>query len=347
MKNKIAALLLAAGFIGATALAVPSRAQDGRENESSARRGITLEFWGGLARLDPRDLNLRADFDRAYVEYFFRRKFDFLRAWRSGSYAYVQTAASTIGFPAITGATPVGFRVRLGLDRAWSLSLGLDFLSRTATTYYSAAYTITDLDPDNVEFNASQRQLVDFPQWKLAVRGWTPTAAVHARLRPGGRIRFEGYAGAGLLFARCASTREYALKTVEPDGFWELNDYLEEMQGSGTGVNLEVGVRTVLPLSARIGAFVEGGYAYRIVPKVSGSYSYLRHHEDSNAAPFETRSAVEDGIWRVQTGTYNNYWGQWNTSWPTIRPPDQTAGTDPFRLDLSGFQVRLGLSFRL
>ena len=187
MKRTITALLLAAGVFGVSVAPGPAQARDGGEKGRSERSGLTLEFWGGLTRLSPRDLNRQADYDLAYVGYFFRRKFDFLRTWRGGSYSYVQTAASLINFPPISGAAPVGFRVRLNLDRVWSLSLGLDFLSRTATTYYSAAYAITDLDPDNVEFNGSYRQLIDFPQWRLAVRGWTPTAAASWRCPSCGR----------------------------------------------------------------------------------------------------------------------------------------------------------------
>jgi hypothetical protein len=346
MKRTIAALILAAGVFGASAAPGPAQSRD-KTAAADARGGVTLEFWGGVAHLGPSDLNLRADFDNAYVDYYFRQKFNFLRAWRQGSYSYLQTAGSTTRFASMTGANPLGIRARIGLDRVWALSLGVTYLSRTVTTYYTAAYLITDLDPDNVEFNGSCRQVIDFPQWRLAVRGWTPMIAVHARPRLLGRFQLEGYAGAGLLLARCASTREYSLKTTEPDGFWELNDYLEEMQGRGTGVSLEIGAQAGLPLSGRLGVFIEGGYAYRVASKITGSYAYRRRHEDANAAPFETRVSVDDGIWRVASGTYNNYWGRWNASWPEIRPPDQTAGSNPFRLDLSGFQVRIGLSCRL
>jgi len=347
MKKRIVAFLLAAGLLGAAASSGRAHARDKGEERRNERRGITLEFWGGYTGLAPHDLNLRSDFERAYVDYFFNQKFDFLAGWRSGYYSYIQTAGSVIRFDPITGTTPVGFRAKLILNRVFSLSLGLAFLSRAVTAYYSAGYAITDMDPDNVEFNGSCRQVIDFPQWRLAVRAWTPLAAVHARTRLARRIQLEGYAGAGIVFARCSSTREYTLKTTDPDGFWELNRDLEEMQGSGRGVAVEVGAQAGFPLNARMGVFIEGGYAYRMASNMTGRYSYLQRHEDANSEPHETRWAWEDAIWRVNNGTYDNPWGRWNASWPTMADPAQLGNSGPFHLDLSGFQVRIGLAWHL
>lgn len=346
MKKRIFAFLLAAGLFGTGAASGAAQAQDKEETSRKGRRGVALEFWGGRAHLSPNDLNLRSDYDNAYVDVF-PQDYNFLARWRSGSYSYIQTAASTTEFPSLSGAYPLGFRAKIGLSRIWSVSLGLAFLSRSVTTFHTDAYLITDLDPDNVEFNASYEQQIDFPRWRLAVRAWTPMAAVHARTRLGRRITLEGFAGAGILFAHCASTRELALKTIDSDGFWELNSYLEEMRGDGKGVSLEVGAQLGLPLNSQTSAFIEGSYAYRVAAKITGSYSYRRHHEDANSESYDTQSAWEGGVWRVAHATFNNYGGQWNASWPTMRDPAQTAGSDPFHLNLSGFQVKIGIAWHI
>jgi hypothetical protein len=58
-----------------------------------------------------------------------------------------------------------------------------------------------------------------------------------------------------------------------------------------------------------------------------------------------TDSASWDGRWTMVEGYLENEWGRFPYSYPTGQAGSGNA--QDFKLDLSGAQVRIGLSFRL
>ena len=83
---------------------------------------------------------------------------------------------------------------------------------------------------------------------------------------------------------------------------------------------------------------MEGAYAYQKVGTLSGSGS-------------ETRDGVTEsweGDWRIQQVEMVTQWGSRSLEYPTSFSgdlPDSDAARD-FDLDLSGFQLRLGMLIR-
>jgi hypothetical protein len=114
--------------------------------------------------------------------------------------------------------------------------------------------------------------------------------------------------------------------------------FLEE-KGKGTGLALQVGAKLDFDLAKHYGLFVEGGYAYQNVSEVSGPgiRSMTSHRE------------TWEGDWGIKQDIRERPWGTASFLWPSnawvISQGTWWRARD-FELDLSGFQLRLGIYFR-
>ena len=154
----------------------------------------------------------------------------------------------------------------------------------------------------------------------------------------------------GPLFARCRYSAEETYRltiqeyvnpsqgTNEPYTAFTYDNLLEE-KGSGTGLAVEAGVRLDWRIRGRWGVFAEAGYAYQKVKNLSGPGRELQGGE----------SSAWDGRWAIQSEDISTYWGAARLEFPTNYWPqggeERRAGD--FRLDLSGVQVKFGVTFRL
>jgi hypothetical protein len=150
----------------------------------------------------------------------------------------------------------------------------------------------------------------------------------------------EGFAAIGPLFAGVTrrSTWTYAWDMRGSSYVWPVFRDAGSIseRGTGTGVGMELGGRIGRRLGSRLEAFLEGGYAWLLVNSLSGSGS-------------ETRAGQEEtwsGRWQTRTETVTAPWETLPVRYPTCRPRTGAAD-DPFRLDLSGWQLRCGLAWRL
>ena len=118
----------------------------------------------------------------------------------------------------------------------------------------------------------------------------------------------------------------------------------QKMEGKGTGLALDAGLQMNIKLIKRIHLLLEGGYAFQYAGNLSGPGSSVSGYDDSNSNGF-TESTVWEGPWAMAEGFLDQEWGNVNFSYPTNQYG--TEGLSDFRLDLSGFQIRLGISFRI
>jgi hypothetical protein len=105
------------------------------------------------------------------------------------------------------------------------------------------------------------------------------------------------------------------------------------MEGSGRGFFWEAGARLDIPVGGGFKACLEGGYAHQAVDSISGSGSELQGQS----------SKSWEGEWRVQKEQVVAPWGTLDLRTPSNRQREGVE-TEDFRLDLSGFRLRLGLS---
>ncbi len=104
--------------------------------------------------------------------------------------------------------------------------------------------------------------------------------------------------------------------------------------------------RLVLPLSSRLSLDLAAGYALRVGSRFSGPGSYEYHYRDANAARDAVRYLWEDGEWRTRQLEIQRLWGELAY---TLSGNDLAGYADSgkFRLNLSGWQLGLGLALAL
>jgi hypothetical protein len=311
-------LLLLATAIGP----FPARGAPGR---------FRLEISAGGLALAPADLNRAAEIDRLLQELRYDRYFEYLRlegaieSWR---------ASSQGERPRIRSGWLLEPRLRYELGRSLSLSLGLRFLQGGGERQLAFEYVR--------ELGAGDRdvELLAYSPYRLEARGWWPSLGVHLRRRLGRRLHAEGYALAGPLFAgvEYRSAWTYAWDMRGTNYSWPVFRDAGERQeeGSGAGLGVELGARIELPLGRRLAVFAVGGHCWQRLRSLSGT-------------GHETRAGAVDswsGKWVSRSETFASPWAAVAFSYPSCRPGNN-AGDGPFRLDLSGWQLRLGLSWRL
>jgi hypothetical protein len=343
MKKRIIAVLIA--FVVGAAACVPLLAEEEGAPPQSLWRRLSLEVFGGFATLAPAHLNLMADDQADYDNYYEKRKFEYYHALYNDLFTYAQSLIHGSGLKRISRAFPLGLRAKLALNRAFSLSLGVTVLSRTESSTYAAQYDVRDMNPDKVDLTDIYQVRIEYPKFDLEAAGWALLVGLHAQTRLIGPLRLEGHAAAGPLFARCRAVFNMKRAKSEPDGFWESDLYSIDLKGHGIGVAVSAGLLARIPLVSCLDAFIEGDYAFEQARKIAGNGNYTYRHEDSNSAPYEGTSAWE-GTWRISHAVHTNDWGQWNESSPAVMDKNYFQGTDPFHLDLSGFQAKVGLAWR-
>jgi hypothetical protein len=98
-----------------------------------------------------------------------------------------------------------------------------------------------------------------------------------------------------------------------------------------------------LAVTSRVGVLLEGGYSWHEVKNVTGTRESAQRIQDGEATEVE-REVVgrAEGRWINQAVTVQTASGAWRGTVPSI-------GVDgpPFTLSLSGWQLRVGVSFGL
>ena len=303
---------------------------------------LQVELFGGFSTLNPKDLNGRTEYDRLYEDFYTELRYSYYRGIHGNFVSYSGRVDGE--FNEIKQALPVGLRLKYKLNRALSVSLGFKYLSDKQDSQVTYEYDVRLVEPDAVQFYDEFTLFQENSPYSVSVKAYVPMVGVHYRL---GKIRFlnlEAFLAAGPLFARCEFMRRRYASSLDSYDYQTEVDSSLEMTGKGTGLALEAGLQVNLKLVGNIYLLVEGGYAYQTAWSITGPGSSETTTRDSNMDGF-TDSASWDGPWTMVEGYLENEWGRFPYAYPTSQP--RTGNAREFRLDLSGAQVRLGLSFRL
>lgn len=298
-----------------------------------ARGDFRLEAWGGFAALAPRDLNLFHDYTLGRDRFLFDRQLDFLQ--NNGILAAWSRTSDGDSDP-LTWAASLGLRARYQLSGTLSVTLGAICLNGSEAG---------DLQ---MEFNRSgvegtmDRETQAYTPLSLSVRGVAPMLGLLFEM-PVYESVFAGlYLAGGPLFAGCRTLSDwkYSWSHRTGEGFDLIYSYEGrlEQEGRGTGAALEIGLRVGSPLTSRLDFFCEGGYALLIVPELSGPGEEI----------LADGPRSWDGPWGIRELELTAPWGDLLLEIPTSDLPDGLDGNGvrDFKLDLSGFKLRMGLSFR-
>lgn len=301
---------------------------------ASGRLGWRIELSGGLAAIDPADLNLRGTFDSLSTEFYGNDYLTYLVS--QGQIASFTRASEGGAIRPLQRSLPFAVRLRRRLARWLDVSLGFSFLSGARRSALANSYEVAELDGSTSSYADS------LDDYTLSVRGYLPTIGVHAGGSLSPTLRLEASLAGGPLFAECRYSFRYASTMPAPgdDGPIDVlqNGSMEE-RGRGTAAAFQLGLKADYLLTRRTGIFVEGGYAFQSVRGV---------HGPGTRSDTGLRDTWE-GEWAMKQKVQVEPWGTGRFLWPSnaweLFGGEWWRARD-FELDLSGFQLRVGVFFR-
>ena len=292
-----------------------------------------VELYGGLFFLNPKDLNLLVTHDNRMQEFSYDALFDHLVA--TGE---IQSWTRNQGEERkeIRRSFPIGGRLKYYISDTIALSLGFRYMTSTHSLDLEYQYFRNELSDER--YNESIR----YSPYSLSAKAYIPTLGFHILKTLKNSLVLEAFIDAGPMFADCRYLSDWSYEWVtEGPGYiyvtYNSTGVLEE-KGSGTGVSLDLGGRFSYPLISSFEIFLEASYAYQVVKSISGP----------GREEIDGRSTTWDGRWGIKRETVSAPWTEIETEFPTGYWPNNSEDDRirDFELDLSGFQLRLGLSFR-
>jgi hypothetical protein len=301
-----------------------------------------IELFGGYSTLNPADLNKRPEFDELFEDYYTEQRYGY---YHSNYGDFVTYTGQVNGeFNKIKSAFPIGFRLKYQLNPDLSISVGIKYLANKQTSQVSHRYDIISVNPDGVQFYDEFTLTRENNPYSLSVKAYVPMVGVHYRLWENRSIHLEGYLAAGPLFAQCDHMRQRIASSVDSYEYTTTTESSFEMEGSGTGIAVDLGVQIKLRMVQSIHLLVESGYSLQVASNISGPGSVETKTWDSNSEGY-TESDTWDGSWAMVESSFNREWGTVRYAFPTNQYG--TQGLSDFKLNLSGFQIRVGISLDL
>lgn len=297
----------------------------------TGKKKIQVEIFAGYADLNPADLNMVS---RSRVE-FYQFNYDDRFTYEQNVGMITSWNKSVTGeFQEIKDGFPAGFRVKYFLSSSFALSLGVKYMSRTLESRVNLLYTATGPigdDTYNITYNPSS----------LFLRGITPKIGAHWEKKISNSLSIGGFASVGPIFAKCNFVRDYSAKQNYVGIPFAHSYYLKE-EGSGIGIAAELGLRLSTSVGKSFGLFIEGAYAYQQVTAPSGPGIL------SNRTPLQY-DQTWSGDWGIREYHNIEYWGENFHQLPSNAFSTGEAGrrVRDFKLDLSGFQVRIGFFLKI
>jgi hypothetical protein len=293
-----------------------------------------IELFGGFSQINPEDLNLRATFDDIYDSFYSEDYFRYLAAQGEiVSFSKINEGGKA-NF--LRHSIPMGIRLRYGITRWLDISFGFSYFTSARNSSYKNTFEVSANDGLGTLYSD------EFLSYTLSARGYIPAVGIHLGKRISSSLRLEAFLTGGPLFAACSYFMDWSSgwPVVDANGdFGNLEEGFLEEKGSGVGLSLHLGGKLDWDVAKNYGLFIEGGYAYQAVSDLSGpgTRSMTSHRENW------------EGEWAIKQDIQERPWGIAHFLWPsnawTLSQGTWWRARD-FDLDLSGFQLRLGLYFR-
>ncbi len=301
-----------------------------------------VEIYGGFSLLNPAHLNNRADYDRTFEQFYTEDRYSYFHGLSGDLYTYSGQVDGQ--YNKIKNAFPMGIRLKYNLGSSLSVSLGFKYLSRTRDSSVTHRYDVRFVAPDAILYYDEFSTTRENSPYSLFAGGYAPMVGIHYKIGGGRAVNLEAYAAAGPLFASCRFSRLRSFREESVYGYWYESTRTDEIEGKGTGIALDAGVRVNIRVVKGIDLFIEGGYSFQRAGGISGAGSFEIEIVDSNSSGY-IETGTWEGTWVMVPGVLDREWGQRSYQYPSNR--DGNDGASEFKLDLSGFQLKVGISFSL
>lgn len=303
-------------------------------------KNFRIELYGGFSMLNPLDLNRRVDYDIIYEKFNNELKYNYYNLLLGDNFTYSTQVEGEL--KRIKNAFPFGLRLRYSLNSSLSLSIGFKYFSKRQDSQVAYQYEVRSLNPDDVfyydEFSASSES----SPYSLSVKGYAPMIGIHYKIKANRFLEFEAYLTTGILFAECSYARQHRYNKSNSYGYWYEQNDSYEIKGKGKGYASDIGIRINLDVMKNIDLFIETGFAAQAAYNFSGPGKKETVFKEVNSSGF-TETTSWEGTWDIIRWEFNKPWGYLNANFPS-----NEYGTEysDFVLDLSGFQVRMGVSLK-
>ncbi len=283
-----------------------------------------IELYGGISFINPKDFNLLSRAEQQYNDIYFIERLSSYNGY------FVND------FPEIREPIPAGIRFRYHLSEKLSFSLAAEgFYQKKKQTLEGSFYYSTTVSEDHTK---------SYDPFQLSLSGYTVTGGIHYRIPVGSKTAIEVGAAAGWAKAEFDYSSNWTYRAIYQGtniSYDSINGGVLEEDGSGNGLIARAMVRLSRRLGRRIGVFVETAYSYCRMKSIEGS-----GRETRIGIPGET---TWEGVWGIKKEEIHVIWGDAEVLVPT----NYWAGwmeeqrERDFILDLSGFRLVLGISFRI
>jgi hypothetical protein len=287
-----------------------------------------IELCGGISTMNPADLNLWSDMNEKTDKFYNDDFFDY-RASQNSNFSYTKITSENI--PSIKTALLFGIRLKFAFNDHVGISLAIKRLSREHNREVSSVWAFP------YDYGEYQYRIAYDPFF-LSVRGYIPSIGIHFQTPLKGQLSAGGFLEGGPLIGRCTLGYDYSEEWHSDEGNLidkSSNRYLEEI-GKGTDFSLEGGLRISIT-AGKFAPFFETSYAYQKIKNLSGP-------------GIERTAFLEDtweGEWGIKQNTVSGDWGELTYEYPSnYREEGAISKYRDFNLDLSGFQFRLGITYR-
>jgi len=302
-------------------------------NSVIRQKRFQIEVYAGFAPLNPSDLNLFVDYDNKIQDFTYESYLNYLQT-NGQIRSWTKSQEGDRG--KIKSAFPVGMRLKFYFNQMIAVSVGFRYLLSDHISDLDFQYTRNELSDEQYIENLT------YSPYSLSTKAYIPMLGIHISKKIKNALVLESFLCGGPMFVECHYQSDWSYE-------WRIkgNNYnwlafssagvLEE-KGKGTGIAFDLGGKLSYPLDKNLEVFVEGGYAYQVAKSITGEGK-----EISGAS-----SNTWDGEWGVKKEKITAPWGELEVKLPANYWPDNSSEgkVRDFELDLSGFQLRLGLSLR-
>ncbi len=306
---------------------------------------FSLELLGGYSKITPSDFNAFATAEEAYVKDRYVSRINYYRGLYGANYQATVTRTGDSPFKSVKDALAYGFRLRYELSPSLGLSVGVQFLDRQQHSNVGMTVAIQDSDPAYIKANGYQGYAYQNSGFLLGVSAWVPEVAAHFCWDVGRVLRFEALIGGGPMFISCHSVSTRLTSATDASGAVTSNLTTLDMRGKATGFSGELGGRIYARTGGFLDFFAELSYCFREGAELSGPSSSQSISTDANGSQTTVTSSWSGG-WNSLRTDVTSAWGTSSVTAPQNRYSTGN-GFQKFALDLSGFQLKAGLTIHL
>ena len=302
----------------------------GMAAQESSRVFFRVELYGGWAGLDPEDLNMVLDSEKDINQFQYGDYYNYLLGI---GYIHSYSFSRTGEYEKLKSILPLGLRVKAQIRPYLAFSLGCRYFQKTNTFLLTEEYTVLE------NSGATSLDTISYSPFELYARGFGVQAGIHLGQDIGRLVRIEGYVAGGPVWATCGFSYDWSwLQVYGESGVQIPLEFSQHLEGTGRGMSWEGGIQLHLKLGRRINLFTQGSYTQQVVSNLTGPGGQAMYGNDEE--------------WEGQVGligeSHREPWGTreftvLNNNW---RDQEELKKRN-MKLNLSGYSLSLGISFRL